>query len=53
MRVQQQLDTLEVFLPLFVFVEELKNIYFDAPDGAIDMSVLGFWCKLEKLALWR
>jgi hypothetical protein len=55
-RVQRQLDTLEVPLPLFVFVEELKNIYFDAPDGAIDMSVLAILLFVGTMAfslVWR
>ena len=51
MRVQHQLDTLEVSLRLFVFVEELKNIYFDAPDGAIDMSVLAILLFVGTMAL--
>ena len=54
MRVQHQLDILEVPLPLFVFVEELKNIYFDVPDGAIDMSVLAIllFVGTMVLSLW-
>jgi hypothetical protein len=53
-RFQHQLDTLEVPLPLFVFVEELKNIYFDVPDGAIDMSVLAIllFVGTMVLSLW-
>jgi hypothetical protein len=50
-RVQHPLDTLEVSLPLFVFVEEIKNIYFDAPDGAIDMSVLAILLFVGTMAL--
>jgi uncharacterized protein len=34
------LALLEYFIPLFVFVEDTMNVYFDAPDGAIDMSLL-------------
>jgi hypothetical protein len=31
-----------VSLPLFVFVEELQNIYFDAPDGAMTTKFTDF-----------
>jgi hypothetical protein len=52
--VQHQLDKLEVSLPLFLFVEELNDNYFDAPDGAIDMSVLAILLFVRTMAwsLW-
>ncbi len=29
----------EAYIPLFVFVEYIRTIYFEVPDGAIDMSL--------------
>jgi Zn-dependent membrane protease YugP len=45
------LDTNEVYLPLFVFVEDVMNIYFDAHDGAIDMSLLAILLFVGTMAL--
>ena len=43
-----------MYLPLFVFVEDVRNIYFDVPDGAIDMSLFAtlLFGGTMALSLW-
>jgi Zn-dependent membrane protease YugP len=49
-----ELDTTEVYLQLFVFVEDVMDVYFDAPDGAIDMSLFAIllFGGTMALSLW-